>query len=118
MGTNRRSRRRSAARILNPSLQNKRQKCITEFEDDSNEENFPPLASPDTSDHPPNPDDLHDMDSPDYAPSPMHNGDVTTTITPTSQSNQLCTTSSGCHTFTPAEIWAARSTLMNRLYVC
>ena len=103
-GTNCRSRRRSVTRILNPSIQTKRQKCISEFEDDSNEDNFPTLvASPDTSDHHPNPDNLHNIDPPDYAPSPIHNVDVTT-VTPTSQSNQLCTTSSGCHTFTPAEI--------------
>ena len=74
METNCRSRRRSAARILNPSIQTKRQKCISEFEDDSNEDNFPTLASPDTSDHHPNPENLHNIDPPDYAPSPIHNG--------------------------------------------
>jgi len=101
MGTNRRSRRRSAARILNPSIQNKRQKCISEFEDDSNQDIFPPLGSPATYDHQPNPDDLHNNDVTDYAPSPILNEDVTT-ITPSSQLNPLYTTS-GFDTFTLAE---------------
>ena len=83
MGTNRRSRRRSAARIFNPSIQNKRQKCISEFEDDNNQDIFPPLGSPATYDHQPNPDDLHNNDVTDYAPSPILNEDVTT-ITPSS----------------------------------
>ena len=49
MGTNRRSRRRSAARILNPSMQIKRPKKSPELEDDSDEDNFPPFNSPATS---------------------------------------------------------------------
>ena len=48
MGTNRRSRRRSAARILNPSLQSKRLKTSTEHEEDTHDDIFPPPDSPDT----------------------------------------------------------------------
>ena len=49
MGTNRRSRRRSAACILNPSLQSKRIKTSTEHEEDTHDDIFPPPDSPDTS---------------------------------------------------------------------
>ena len=49
MGTNRRSRRRSAARILNPSIQNKRQKTTLECEEVSIHDNFPLPSSPDPS---------------------------------------------------------------------
>ena len=49
MGTNRRSRRRSAARILNPSLQSKRIKTSSEHEEDTHDDIFPPPDSPDTS---------------------------------------------------------------------
>ena len=49
MGTNRRSRRRSAARILNPSMQSKRIKTSTEHEEDTHDDIFLPPDSPDTS---------------------------------------------------------------------
>ncbi len=48
MGTNRSSRRRSAARILNASINIKRQRRTHEFEEDC--ENFPPPNSPALSD--------------------------------------------------------------------
>ena len=103
MGTNRRSRRRSAARILNPSCQNKRQKFTPEIEDNHDEDIYPQPSSPDTLDQQPNLDDVHStIDLTYYTPTTTVHYDVVTASTTTSSPpNQNCESDPS---FTSAEI--------------
>lgn len=102
MGTNRRSRRRSAARILNSSSQNKRHKFTSELEREGDGDDQPPLDSPATfPDHQPEPEHLHHIDITDYVPSPKHYTDDTITSPPRQSTPPF---PNGNHTFTCAEI--------------
>jgi hypothetical protein len=71
MGTDRRSRRRSAARILNPSIQSKKLRTTSELElevDDCNYVDLPPPMSPNPSGYEnihSQTDKLHEMDVPE-----------------------------------------------------
>ena len=102
MGTNRRSRRRSAARILNSSTQNKRQKCTSELDSGSNGDKYPPPDSPVTlPDHQPAPENLHNTDLTENMSSPISYIDATIT-SPASPSSEPFQNEN--HTFTSAEI--------------
>lgn len=68
MGTNRRSRRRSAARILNPPVPSKRQKSAAESDEDNNYDSFPPPSSPDDLEVQANTDIPHDTATMDSLP--------------------------------------------------
>jgi len=102
MGTNRRSRRRSAARILNSSTQNKRQKCTSELDSGSNGDKYPPPDSPVTlPDHQPAPENLHNTDLTENMSSPISYIDATI-ASPASPSIEPFQNEN--HTFTSAEI--------------
>ena len=102
MGTNRRSRRRSAARILNPSIQNKRQKTTLECEEDSIHDNFPLPNSPN-----PSLDCRQNVCLTTNPATPLHHDDNSTnmSLTSTPVRNPLLTTTDDTGTiFTSAEI--------------
>ena len=101
MGTNRRSRRRSAARILNPSIQSKKQRTTSELEleGDGDYVDLTQPNSPDSSGHANNVDQLDNTDLTQLPPRTIpHNGIKTNTQIESNDHFNLVPK------FTPAEI--------------